>query len=149
VLKRLTATALAAALVLATGPSPAAQVPSVEELVTAATAYVKSYTQQVSGVTLDELLVLTEIGLTTQGTIAQRVASDLILLNVAGEMLGMRDVYAVDTKPLRPKEPRIPQLLVERTPNGNWPNSTHGSMRCICEPTSCCGSAIRCSCCGC
>ena len=73
------------------------------------------YALKISGVTLDETLLLTENSMTIRGTVPQRVSSDLILLNVGGEMLGMRDVYAVDTKPVRPKEPRIALLLAEPT----------------------------------
>ena len=69
--------------------------------------------RKVSGVTLDETLLLAENSMTIRGTVPQRVSSDLILLNVGGEILGMRDVYAVDTKAVRPKEPRIARVLAE------------------------------------
>lgn len=96
-------------------PARAAQTPSVEDLVSAAAAYMTSYATKVSGVTLDEMLLLAENSMTIRGTVPQRVSSDLILLNVGGEILGLRDVYAVDTKPLRPKEARIAKVLAEPT----------------------------------
>ena len=114
--KRWGVAAVVAGLVLATGPSSASQAPSVDELVTAAASYVAVYAAKVSGVTLDEALMLTENSMTTRGTVPQRVSSDLILLNLGGEILGMRDVYAVDTRAVRPKETRIARVLAEPTP---------------------------------
>ena len=113
------AAAATVGVLVAMHSTPAAQAPSVEELVTAAESYLDTYASKVSGVTLDELLLLAENSMTIRGTVPQRVSSDLILLNVAGELLGMRDVYAVDTKPVRPKEPRIALLLAEPT-HAKW-----------------------------
>ena len=107
------------ALLVAERATPGAQAPSVDELVTAARSYLDTYVSKVSGVTLDEALMLAENSMTIRGTVPQRVSSDLILLNVAGELLGMRDVYAVDSKPVRPKEPRIALLLAEPT-HAKW-----------------------------
>ena len=99
--------------------APAAQTPSVEDLVATAASYLTAYAPKVSGVTLDESLMLAENSMTVRGTVPQRVSSDLILLNVGGELLGMRDVYAVDTRAVRPKEVRIARILAEPTP-ANW-----------------------------
>jgi hypothetical protein len=101
--------------VLATSTSSASQAPSVEQLVTAATAYLKTYAQKVSGVTLDEELMLTENAMAVRAT-PVRLSSNVTLLNVGGEMLGMRDVFAVDTRTLRENEPRIARVLAEPTP---------------------------------
>jgi hypothetical protein len=114
-LKRVALVAVVAFLLPATDPSLASQAPSADELVTAATAYLKTYAQKVSGVTLDEELMLTENAMAVRAT-PQRLSSNMILLNVGGEMLGMRDVYAVDTRTLREKDPRIARVLAEPTP---------------------------------
>lgn len=108
--------AVVAGHVLAMSPTSASQAPSVEDLLAAAVTYLTAYAPKVSGVTLDETLMLTENSMTIRGTVPQRVSSDLILLNVGGEILGMRDVYAVDTRAVRPKEARIARVLAEPTP---------------------------------
>jgi hypothetical protein len=91
----------------------------VDALVAAAEAYLSTYAVKVSGVTLDEELMLTELGIVTTAAIPQRVSSDLLLLNLRGDILGMRDVYAVDTRPVRPKEARMARVLADATP-GAW-----------------------------
>ena len=93
---------------------PAAQTPGVEDLLLAARTYLASYAQKVSGVTLDEALMLTE-NANALRSVPQRLASELILLNVGGQLLGMRDVYSVDTKALRTKDARIARALAEPT----------------------------------
>ena len=109
------ATAATLGVLVTMHSTPAAQAPSVEELVSAAESYLTSYARKVSGVTLDEALMLTEMTTRSLSSIPQRLSSDLILLNVGGEILGMRDVYTVDTRALRPKETRIAQVLAEPT----------------------------------
>jgi len=112
-------TAATVAVLAAMHSTPAAQTPSVEALVSAAETYLNAYAGKVSGVSFDETLMLTENSMTIRGQVPQRISSDLILLNVAGEMQGMRDVYAVDTKPVRPKAPRIALLLADPT-HAKW-----------------------------
>lgn len=115
VLKHSLAGVVVVGLVLATRPVAATQAPKAEDLVTAATTYLKTYAQKVSGVTLDEELMLTENAMAMRST-PQRLSSSVTLLNLGGEMQAMRDIYAVDTRPLRDKEPRIPRVLAEPTP---------------------------------
>ena len=111
--------ALTAAITLSAAAAlhsaPAGQAPSAGDLVTAATTYLKTYAQKVSGVTLEEELMLTENAMATRST-PQRISSTVTLLNVGGEMMAMRDLYAVDKKPLREKESRITRVLAEPTP---------------------------------
>jgi hypothetical protein len=110
----------------------------------APTAYLNTYAQKVSGVTLDEMLMLAENSMTIRGTVPQRVSSDLILLNVGGEILGMRDVYAVDTRRFAQRVADC-RLLAEPTP-AKWQTAQQyaaRNTRYICARTWCSGSVIR------
>lgn len=108
--------AVAAGALVAMPLARSAQPPSVAALLAAAETYLGTYAVKVSGVTLDEMLVLTEAGLSTLSTVPQRISSDLILLNVGGEIVGLRDVYAVDTRAVRPRDSRIARVLAEPSP---------------------------------
>ena len=102
-------------VVTTAGVASPTQAPSAEELLLSARTYLAGYAQRVSGVTLDEALMLTE-NANALRTAPQRLASDLILLNVGGQLLGMRDLYSVDTRAVRAKETRIAKVLAEPTP---------------------------------
>ncbi len=104
--------------VTATPVRTAAQQPSAEELATKAGEYVHVYSSKMSGVSLDELFLLTE---TSSGLnrVPQRIACDLVVIKIEQQLLGLRDPYAVDTKALRDHKPRIIEALSNPTEE-NW-----------------------------
>jgi len=106
---------LVAGLALATAPRPLAQTaPDVGTLQQAAREYVEKYGPLVSGVSLEEQLILLE----TTGAEKrppQRIGSDLVLVKFDDRLIGLRDPFAVDTRPVRPHEPRIVKALSEPT----------------------------------
>ena len=112
-LRVLTAAAIVASLNI---PTAAQNNPSLRDLLERGAAYVAAYAPRVSGVVLDEQYMLVEIAGTM--TVPQRIASDLVLINVNGQTISLRDIYAVDTKPVRERTPRINALLATPTSAG-------------------------------
>ena len=112
--------AIAAGLsfVATAGAAPVGQAPSVEELLKKADDYVADYSTKVSGVTLEEQFVLTELSASTIRGI-RRIASDVVLVNTSVGLMTIRDVYAIDTQATRPHEPRIIPLLADPS-LANW-----------------------------
>ena len=100
-------------LVLA-GSLPAQQSPALADLLARAAAYVASYAERVSGAVLEEEYLLMELGPRMQ--VPKRIGSDVVFLSLNGLVIALRDVYAIDTTPLRERTPRIPELLARPTP---------------------------------
>ena len=92
----------------------APQTPDVETVRKAAEAYVQKYLDTVSGVSLDEMLILTN---TSGGRSAtpERISADLIIVNLDGRLAGLRDPYAIDSRKLRDHQPRVVQALSKPT----------------------------------
>ena len=90
-----------------------AQEPSLPEALGKAADYVARYRIKASGVSLEELLLLTEMGTTQR--VPRRVASDLVLVNTTERLMGLRDPFALDTKAVREHQPRIIKALGEPT----------------------------------
>ena len=114
------AAALVAAF-LALAPPLAAQkppAPQLPELLKAGGDYVATYATKVSGVTLEEQFMLIENSSGQMG-IPRRIGSDVVIVNVGGEITGLRDIYALDSKATRERSPRITQVLAQPTP-ANW-----------------------------
>lgn len=87
-----------------------AQVPTLDEVLARAAEYHAAYVQQVSGVSLEEHIHLID----TAGGARQynvRLSSDVVLVNTSGQVHALRDLFAIDTRPTRDREPRILQLL--------------------------------------
>ncbi len=98
------------ASVAAVGVSLSAQSTSLSDVLTKAGAYHAEYTRKLSGVSLQEEAQLMDVsGGKTRAIV--RMSSDVVLVNVNGEVMALRDPYAVDTRPIRPREPRILRLL--------------------------------------
>jgi len=88
----------------------AARQPALEDVLARAAEYHASYVQKVSGVSLDEQVQLLDVtGGKTRGVI--RISSDVVLVGLQGQVIALRDPYAVDTQPLREKGSRISALL--------------------------------------
>lgn len=104
---RISAVAVLAAL--AVSPAAGRQV-SLEDVLARAADYHATYVQKVSGVSMDEQVQLLDVtGGKTRGVI--RISSDVVLAGLQGQVIALRDPYAVDTQPLREKGSRISQLL--------------------------------------
>ena len=92
--------------------------PPVTDVVRTAAEYLASYTPRVSGVTLEEEFTLLEVSGGRVG-LTRRIASDLVLLDLNGKVVGIRDPFAVDSNPLRERTPRITALLQKPT-EASW-----------------------------
>ena len=101
------------ALIVATIPVRAQNL-ALEELLARAADYHASYVSRVSGVTLEERYGLIQLIAGRMQT-PVRFASDVVLVNVNGRLIGLRDPFAVDNVPLRERTPRITALLAEPT----------------------------------
>jgi len=98
------------ALSVATGVLLQAQPPALQDVLTRAGEYHTSYTQKISGVSLEEQTQLMNVsGGSTRSII--RISADVVFVNASGETEALRDVYAIDTRPTRERTPRILQLL--------------------------------------
>jgi hypothetical protein len=104
----------AAAVLLSTPAVPQAQAPTVEGLLKSATDYLAAYAPKVSGVSLEEQYTITEVSSGRMST-PQRLSSDLVLLNLGGRVISLRDAYAIDNSPIRERLPRIVTLLAKPT----------------------------------
>jgi hypothetical protein len=72
--------------------------------------YVASYAKRISGVSMEEnYLLLNVSGSTLADT--SRIASDVVFVDLNGEILALRDAFSLDTNRLRERTPRIITLL--------------------------------------
>ena len=115
-MSRLVFVGIAGIMVAVALPAAAPQAPVLNEVVERAARYVADYAGKLSGTTLEELMLLSE---NTGNRLIppRRIASDLLLIkiNQEGRVFGLRDPYAIDTKPLRERLPRIANALAEPT----------------------------------
>jgi hypothetical protein len=105
--------ALLAACVVAAMAQVSAQDVPLPDALNKAAAYVATYRPKVSGVSLEELLLLTEMGTTQR--VPRRLSSDIVLVNINDRLMALRDPFAIDTKPMRERQPRIVKALGEPT----------------------------------
>lgn len=95
---------------LLTTSLPAAQSVSLQDVLARAAAYHATYVRAISGVQLEEQMQLMDVtGEQTRSIV--RLSSDVVLVNVNGQAMALRDTFAVDTRPLRERTPRILALL--------------------------------------
>ena len=90
---------------------------TLSEGVRKAAEYVAAYRVKVSGASLEERLLLTELD-PARRQAPQRIDSDVVLLNITDRLLSLRDLFAIDTRALRPREPRIVTRLAPPTQAG-------------------------------
>jgi hypothetical protein len=84
-------------IALASGVPLHAQ-PPLQDLLARAAAYHADYTRKVSGVSLEEQTLLMDVsGGVTRGIV--RISADVVLTDVSRELVALRDVYAIDTRP--------------------------------------------------
>lgn len=95
-------------------PAAAQKGPALADVLRAGTEYLAAYAPRVSGVTLEEAYTMLDV---SGGRVAgmRRLTSDVVLLNLAGKVIALRDSFAIDDNPLREREPRITALLVKPT----------------------------------
>lgn len=112
-LKALPASFLAAigmAVLWLNGSVDARQAPNLPDLLRLAGEYQSAYVNRVSGVSLEEQYQLIDVtGGKMRGVI--RISSDVVFVNLNGGVTALRDVFAIDTKPVRERSPRIAALL--------------------------------------
>jgi hypothetical protein len=89
------------------------QQPALPDLLGKGAEYVAQYRTKVSGLAVEEQLLLSE--LSGQRPPPRRLASDLVLINVQERLMGLRDPFAIDTKAVRERQPRIIKALAEPT----------------------------------
>lgn len=110
-----TVTCATVALSAVPHPQAAQQEPSLQDLVTAAAAYSSVYAARMSGVALDEELLLTEVTPNSRMNVPQRLMSDLVFVLAGEGLITLRDPYSVDSRALRERQPRVTQVLADPT----------------------------------
>lgn len=102
---------IVAFVVFLAGPSTqASQAPPLSDVLARAAEYHATYTRQSSGVQLEEQMHLTN---DSPGRIHAnvRLTSHVVLVTVNGQVMALRDPFAVDTRPIREHRSRILELL--------------------------------------
>jgi hypothetical protein len=95
-------------------PVAAQKGPVLADVLRAGTEYLAAYAPRISGVSLEEAYTMLDVsGGRVGGT--WRLTSDVVLLNLAGKVIALRDPFAIDNNALRPREPRITALLIKPT----------------------------------
>jgi hypothetical protein len=91
-------------------PTSARQAASLDDLLKRAGDYHAEYANRVSGASLEEQYQLIDV---TGGKMQAitRITSDVVFVNLNGGVAALRDPFALDTKQLRERTPRIIDLL--------------------------------------
>jgi hypothetical protein len=119
--QRVVLVVVALAVVLAPRPR-AQQPPALPDVLERVGKYVETYAGKMSGVSLEERLLLIE---TSQSfmRVPKRIAADVVFVKFDDLLMGLRDPYSIDTRPVRERrpdaQPRLVQVLVDPTP-ANW-----------------------------
>ena len=101
--------------VLALSPAlTARQQPSADQLLEAGRTYLAWYLPRLSGTLLDERYAILEVA-GGRMQVPNRIASDIILLNLNGTAMALRDAYSISGAKIREAAPRFPELLAEVT----------------------------------
>ena len=95
-------------------PAAAQKGPTAADLLRLANEYLTAYAPRVSGVTLEEQYTMTDVS-SGKMLVPVRLSSDVVLLNLAGKVIALRDPFAIDNAPVRAREPRITTLLARPT----------------------------------
>jgi hypothetical protein len=87
-----------------------AQAPALDDVLAKVASYHREYMERMSGVSLvEETRLMNVTGSVVRSTV--RISSDVVFVALDGQVQALRDPFAVDTRPLRPREPRIMRLL--------------------------------------
>ena len=106
--------ALSFAFVSAATIALARQQPDAAALSKTVQAYAQKFIETVSGVSLDETLILLDTTGAQRRT-PERVSTDLVLVRFEDGLIGLRDPYAVDSRKLRERQPRVAEALSKPT----------------------------------
>lgn len=109
---------VAGVLLVLTPTVTARQAPSVDDLRRLGGEYFEKYSTSLSGVSMQEQLMLIE---TTGGNskTPQRLLSDVVFITVDKRVIGLRDPLTIDSRRLRDPQPRIVQALTNPT-QASW-----------------------------
>lgn len=99
-------------LTLAAPPAP--QQPTADALRQAGQDYLASYLPRLSGTLLDERYLILEVA-GGRMQMPNRVGSDILLLNLNGTAMALRDAYVISGAKIREPGPRLLELLAEVT----------------------------------
>ena len=95
--------------------------PTLADLQKAGGDYLATYEGKVSGMMLEEQFMLIEV-LANQMSTPRRITSDVVLLKINDGLMGLRDVFALDSKAVRERQPRIIDALKDPA-TMNWPRA--------------------------
>ncbi len=117
-MKRISGLAMLAAAAVLSPPVAAQTGVTAADVLRAASGYISTYASKLSGVTLQEEYTLLDV---SGGRIvySRRISSDLVLLDLNGRVVGLRDPFAVDANALRERTPRITTVLA-RPSQATW-----------------------------
>ncbi|MEW5980775.1 MAG: hypothetical protein AB1806_00225 [Acidobacteriota bacterium] len=99
-------------LLILAAPVVAQKAPPVADILRVANEYLASYAPRLSGVSVEEEYTLLDVS-GGRVVMTRRINSDVVLLNLAGRVVGLRDPFSVDDNPLRERTPRITSLLAK------------------------------------
>lgn len=102
----------AAAVTIGSASFDAQNAPTAADLRRVAHEYAASYAPRISGMTLEETFTLRDV---SGGRVnaSRQIASDVVLLNLAGKVIALRDPFSVDSNSLRERSPRITTVLAK------------------------------------
>lgn len=106
-MRTLLAGLITAALAETAAPAPQ---PQLQDVLARAAEYHAAYTRKLSGVSLEEQTRLMEVSGDVTRSIV-RISADVVFVDVSREVVALRDIYAIDTKPTRARTPRILERL--------------------------------------
>lgn len=105
-----------AVLSLPVAPLGAQKPPALPDLLKLASDYITQYAHQLGAAAADEEFTRFETSSGRMGT-PKRVNSQIVLLGQDDGSIGsFRDVVAIDSVPVRPKDDRLPKLFAPPTP---------------------------------
>jgi hypothetical protein len=88
--------------------------PTLPELLKRGSDYVAGYAPKASGTILEEQFMIVEVS-GDRMLPPRRISSDVVMVNINGRMISLRDAYAVDTKPRRDRTLRISDAIATLT----------------------------------
>lgn len=93
-----------------------AQKPAAPDVLTAAGDYVARYSVKLSAIAAEEHYVQYDV---SSGEVREprRLTADIVLVGLADGIEGFRDVFAIDTVPLRRRDDRLASLFASVTPS--------------------------------
>ena len=90
--------------------------PALQDVLTAAGDYLAQYSLKLSAITAEEQYLQYDV---SSGELREprRLTADIVLVGLADGFEGFRDVFAIDSVPLRPRDGRLASLFASVTPS--------------------------------